>query len=382
MRILTCIGDAASPATWSGTPFHFLNAARRAGFIDAGWRLDPKRLRVRRLMWNVRHRLRHGESGGFQYSDDFLRRLLTQANPTGNDVEVISHFPLFPPATYDAPVSYYIDATLAQNFEEYGIAECRAVCSQMMADAMAREKEQYLLAKRIVCMSAWAARSVVERYGISPDKVHVVPGGSNADHENFRGLVKIQPASFSPLRLGFLGKDWRRKNLPFVLEIAEILHARGVNVEVIAAGFAPAHGPRHRLLRAIGYIDKRAQPQSFLDFIRSCHFTCLFSSAEAFGISNRESLHLGVPVLARNVGGISDTIPEGCGHLFAPDATAAEVADVIANYVDEPDRHSALHARIRDRSSTFTWNAAVEKLMAIWAGSPAYSYANSSRTNA
>lgn len=101
-----------------------------------------------------------------------------------------------------------------------------------------------------------------------------------------------------------------------MLEIADSLHARNIEVEVAAAGFTAANGPPHHLLWPIGYINKHEEPKRFLDFIRSCHFTCLFSSAEAFGISNRESLRLGVPVLARNVGGIPDTVPEGCGHLF------------------------------------------------------------------
>jgi glycosyltransferase involved in cell wall biosynthesis len=267
MRILTCIGDATSPSTWSGTPFHLLNAARRMGFLDAGWRLDPKRLRLRRLTWNAWHGLRHGEHGGFQYSNDFLRRLLIQAHPTDSDVEIVSHFPLFPPARHRAAVSYYLDATLAQNFKDYGLAKKHSISRYMMTDAMAREKDQYLAAKHIVCMSAWAARSVVERYGISPNKVHVVPGGSNTDDEISSNLPEIRSEALPPIRLGFLGKDWRRKNLPFVLEIADVLHARGINVEVVAAGFAPENGPRHSLLRTVGYIDKHAEPLRFLNFI-------------------------------------------------------------------------------------------------------------------
>ena len=52
--------------------------------------------------------------------------------------------------------------------------------------------------------------------------------------------------------------------------------------------------------------------------IRSWHFGCLFSSAEAYGISNLECLRLGVPVLARRVGGIPDTVPEGLGLSLRP----------------------------------------------------------------
>jgi hypothetical protein len=68
--------------------------------------------------------------------------------------------------------------------------------------------------------------------------------------------------------------------------------------------------------------------------------------------------------------------------LFAPEATADEVADVVESYVHDPDRYAALRTHILERSSTFTWTATVEKLIAIWSGSPAYSYARLHAANA
>jgi glycosyltransferase involved in cell wall biosynthesis len=114
--------------------------------------------------------------------------------------------------------------------------------------------------------------------------------------------------------------------------------------------------------------------QTFVDFLRACHFTCLFSHAEAFGLSNRESLRLGVPMLASDVGGIADAVPQGCGHLFAREADAGDVANAIEAYVRDPDRYWALRDTIARRSDEFSWAAAVEKMQAIWSGSDAYRY--------
>jgi glycosyltransferase involved in cell wall biosynthesis len=377
MRVLTCLGDATSIQTWSNTPYFFLEAGKRAAFLDAGWQLDPGRLRLKRLAWNAWKTVRHGEPGGFQYSAYFLQQLLAQARtrmPAERNAEIISHFPLFPPHEEHAgQTSYYIDATLAQNFEDYGLA-VRGIGRRMATDAMMRERDQYAAAKHIICMSRWAARSVVQRYGIDAKKVHIVPAGSNLDGNTVRSLTCDRRASLSPVRLGFVGKDWKRKNLPFVLEVADVLNSRRVEVEVVAAGFAPAEGPRHALLRPIGFIDKHNDMQRFMNFIGACHFTCLFSSAEAFGISNRESLRLGVPVLARDIGGIPDTVPEGCGHLFAREALPCDVADVIEAYVRDPQRYWQLQKDVFARSDEFTWDVAVNKMQRIWAGSNAYSY--------
>jgi len=375
MRILTCIGDATSPTTWSGTPFHLLEAARRANFLDAGWKLDPKRLKAHRMFWNAWRRLRRGEHGGFQYSSTFLSKLMKQAPPCGPNVEIVSHFPLFPPPECGSETSYYIDATLAQNFNEYGLASDGVVTKGIAESAMVLERRQYSAAKHIVCMSAWAARSVIETYGIDRHKVHIVPAGSNIDDHVIMPGKFTEYETFTPLRLGFLGKDWRRKNLRIVLQIADVLQSRGIDTEVLAAGFSPLDAPHHPRLRALGYVDKSSELQRFVSFIRACHFTCLFSSAEAFGISNRESLRLGVPVLARDVGGIYDTVPAGCGHLFSPEADAGDIADVIQSYVKHPARYRALRAHIAAQSEEFTWATAVQKLKSIWSGSNTYSYA-------
>ncbi|CAA2142093.1 glycosyltransferase family 4 protein [Hyphomicrobium sp. ghe19] len=376
MRILTCLGDATSIDTWSNTPFFLLEAGKIAGFLDDGWRLDTSVLRYHRLAWNAARTMQRLEMGGFQYSPSFLRRLMAQVEPIDPFAEIISHFPLFPPVESGlCRMSYYIDATLAQNFRDYGLAGRGGVGKSMVADAIARERDQYEAAERIVCMSAWAARSVVEHYRIPRRKVYVVAPGANLQLDCDGSFAPSLAGPLFPVRLGFLGKDWKRKNLQFVLEIADVLHARRIPVEIVAAGFDPNAGPRHHLMKAMGFIDKRHDMEKIARLIRSCHFTCLFSNAEALGISNRESLQLGVPVLARDVGGIPDSIPEGCGYLFDRAAPAGDIADTIQSYVQEPDRYWALREAVAGRSQEFTWAAAVQKLQAIWSGSDRHAYA-------
>jgi glycosyltransferase involved in cell wall biosynthesis len=261
---------------------------------------------------------------------------------------------------------------LKENFEVYGID--KLVGKSVIADALARECQAYSDAARVVCRSRNAATTVVENYGVDAEKVHIVPGGANILRDLEAARHGFTDLPLTPVRLGFIGKDWRRKNLAFVLEIADVLNSRGIMAEVLAAGFNPAKGPLHARLKSVGFIDKSADESAFVNFLRACHFTCLFSSAEAFGLSNRESLRCGVPVMARNIGGIPDAVPKGCGHLFEPDAEAADVADVIAGYVREPIRYWTLRDAIAERSEEFSWAAAVKKMKAIWSGSTAHAY--------
>ena len=374
-RLLTCIGDANSIHTHGGLPYFLLEASQRAGFIDAGLSLRPAEFWGRRIGWNLLRLLTAGERGGYQYTDDFLDRLVAQAPAEALSAEIISIFPLFPPLPYwQGPVSFYIDATLRQSISEYAMGGKPAVGPKAFEAAVARERQQYSNAAHVVCRSRWAARAAVEEYNVDPRKVHVVPGGANLPDIDAR-LVKPRARALKPVRLGFIGKDWKRKNLGFVLDVAEVLDSRGVDVEVVAAGYHPARGPRHRLLRPIGFLNKQNDIGRFVDVVTGFHFGCLFSLVEAFGISNVECMRLGVPVLAWDVGGIRDTVADGLGHLFSRGVGPEDVADVVQAHVKIPEAYWALRERVMERRREATWDRTVAKLIAIWSGAYEHSYA-------
>jgi glycosyltransferase involved in cell wall biosynthesis len=366
---LTVVGDPNDINTWSNIPYFFLRAGQRRGFLDGGVPLEPERLRVHRWAWNLWTLLRTGAYGGFQYSPTFLDRLWAQVDTDPATDEFISHFPLLPPepAERGYRVSYYIDATLKQNFEDYGVGA--NVSPPVQERALAQERRNYHHADHVVGMSAWTARSVIEDYDISENKVHVVPGGANLREDELPDTVEsAAPPDLRPLRLGFIGKNWRRKGLPFLLDVADALEQRGIDVEVWAVGPEPSALPDHPALRPQGFIDKASDLEQFVTVVRSVHFGCLFSSIEAFGISNVECLRLGVPVLASDVGGIPDTVPDGCGVLFAPDAPAGTVAERVAAFVEEPSEYHELRDHVLSQKKRFTWEQTVERFEEIWNG--------------
>ena len=374
-RILTLVGDPNQINTWSNIPYFFLKAGQNLGFIDAGLHLQPEKLRLNRLLWNLHSWLQFGETGGFQYSSPFLKKLFDQVKLNTEKIEFISHFPLLPPPQWSDSwtVNYYIDATLKQNFQDYGLGA--RIGRRISEAALEQEKQNYINAQRIICMSRTTAKSVVEYYHISPSKVHIISAGANLD-ENYLMTTK-HPNSrehFTPLRLGFVGKDWRRKGLLYLLQVADIVYHRGIAVEVLVIGSPPKKLPVHPLVRANGFIDKAKNTQQFVEIVRSFHFGCLFSSSEAFGISNRECLRLGVPVLATHVGGIPDTLPEGMGFLFEPNTPPETVADLLEFFVHNPSEYNSLRQRVADHASEFSWQKTIGNFIQVWQGSEDFLY--------
>ena len=74
---------------------------------------------------------------------------------------------------------FYIDQTLEQLFEYYGLA--KIVPEWVRRDAIAREQVQYAAAEGVICHSAWTAESVRNAYAIDDSKIHVVSCGANLD---------------------------------------------------------------------------------------------------------------------------------------------------------------------------------------------------------
>ena len=369
-RVLTLVGDPNDINTWSNTSYFFLKAAQEKAFIHTGLPLKPEKLKRDRVLWNLASLLLRQEKGGYQYSDRFLKKLFHQVS-LDNDlaIEWISHFPLLPPRPWQPKwnVNYYIDATLKQNFNDYDIAT--KVGSKIRENSLIQEQKNYHQATRIICMSHWAATSVIDDYQVSPAKVYVIPAGANLEENNLpphQELNHQKIPHLNPLKLGFIGKNWQRKGLPFLLEVAEVLHQRGIPIEVLVIGPKLEELPPHFLMKPLGFINKHTHFTEFIKAIQQFHFGCLFSTAEAFGISNRECLRLGIPVIGSRAGGIPDTVPEELGFLFALGTPASAIANFLESFVTNQEKYYNLRKKAIKRSQDVTWRRTIDQFINIW----------------
>ncbi len=371
---LLCCGDATDLSTWSNIPFFLLQAGKSRGVLSSGLVLRPEQLRWQRRLWNLQQWLRSGRPGGFQYSNWFLRSLWKQAHltPPSEDqcCRLLSHYPLLPPFPWlqDLEVSFYIDATTRQVFEDYGAGS--RISKAFQRAVLERELAAYQAAEAVITMSDWAAESVCRDYCIDPSRVHVVPGGANLEEQALAALPAASPppppSAQTPLRLGFLGKDWQRKGGPFVLALAEGLQSIGIAAVVRVIGPSVADLPSHPFLQPLGFINKRTQMEVFTQELRSWHFGTLFSSSEAYGISNRECLRLGVPVLARAIGGIPSTFTgAGCGKLFSAHADVEDVVAWIQAEVSSYDRYLTMRQQLATHVWDFSWDSSALRLQEI-----------------
>ncbi|QVL33771.1 glycosyltransferase family 4 protein [Telmatocola sphagniphila] len=369
-RAIFALGNTADPNCWSGIPYHFYSECQKQNFANIPGQIDLEIFQRSRLVWNFFRKLRGHPRGGYQYSEKFLDAVEQQIPPAILAQEIISFNQTFPRARTvqraGGKISYYIDATLAALTSGRGLE--MNLPKDIREQVLQLEQENYRLAERVIAMGTWTAESLVRECGVDPTKVHTVLPGANLDlPENWVPKAPSGRAGVDrPFVLGFVGKDWKRKGLPIVIEVRDRLAARGWKVQVQAAGEAPAELTQRDGVRFVGFIDKRTQADLFLRFLESCDVGCLFSAREALGISTLEFLRVGIPVAGYAIEGPADTLPEEAGFRFALTEGPLQIADRFEAYLQSEAKQHSKQTAAQHRSESVRWARCVREFKELW----------------
>jgi glycosyltransferase involved in cell wall biosynthesis len=216
-------------------------------------------------------------------------------------------------------------------------------------------------AVRVLTVSEFSRREVIDLAGAAPDRVFVVHGGVDerftpqADHERATRRLGLE----RPYVLTVATGD-RRKNLHALDETARRLQVQGL--DLVWAGkarpyFAAAQGIAGA--RVLGYVDDDLLPGLY----RGARAFVLPSSYEGLGLPCLEAMACGTPVVASDRPALDET----CGDaalLVDPDDPDSVAAAVLRACADESLRQQLRErglARVRER----TWDRAVRETDAL-----------------
>ena len=377
---LASVGNAADPATFSGTPYHCLQAGVELGAIEGGLALETggAAWRCDRWIWNLVRLATTGRYGGYQYGERFLERLWHRVEiPPG--AILVNFFQLFPNSVAADPRYrrwFYIDQTLHQLFTYYGFDSI--VPKAVIEESVARERNQYHSADGVICHTDWVAQDVRCTYDVPAERVHVVPCGANLDlpalsvweiAQRVRSEVDRAVQPDRPLRLVFVGKEWARKGLDRLLRALALARAAGAAAELLVIGVDRAELPADLAATSgvqwAGFVDKRREPGRFIDMVGACGVGCLLSRAEAGGMSIREFVRLGLPTIAPLTGGSPEFTVDGAAHLFAPEAPDGEIAEIIVRLATDADLLARERAVAWAARKSAGWDHAVRRISQI-----------------
>ena len=370
-RYLICNGDANSYITHGGLPYNLFKTAKQYGLIDQAISLDYKKLRYWKILWNFFQLFKYGKPNGFQWSEVYSNKLIKQIKYLEDqELSILSIYPLLPsypwPKKWD--VDFYIDATISQIIDEYKVS--KLISNSYKREIFNREKFNYERANKIICRSNWAIKSLIKDYEIEESKISLVPGGANLDVKEIDRSKLLsfppKPSIDSPVILGFIGLDWERKGGNFLLKLADTFNENNVPFEIRVVGPEFNTLPNHPCLKYVGFIDKFLNLDLFIKELKSWHFGTLFSKAEAFGISNRECLLLGVPVICHNIGGISSTLPKSnFGRIFEPNPSPSNVYSWLMDIFNPYENYICLRKNLLEQHKSFSWDMTITNLKKV-----------------
>lgn len=225
------------------------------------------------------------------------------------------------------------------------------------------------LSRSTVCSfaSEWAANSAVRDYGVDPDKVRVLPYGANLFSPPPVEQALAEKCLGSACQLLFIGKEWERKGGPMVFSTFQELLRRGIDVNLVVVGCDPDLS--HEKLEIIPFLNKKVpeELERFLQLWQESAFFFMPSHQEAFGIVYAEAAANGVPVIARNTGGVSSCIEHGVSGCLLPEgADAGDYADAIEALWSDPEQYETYARNARTRfERTLNWDAWAEQMASI-----------------
>jgi len=162
------------------------------------------------------------------------------------------------------------------------------------------------------------------------------------------------------------------KNVRLLIEAVAILRARVPDTHLLIVG----DGSEAAALRARAAALDLADAVTFAGSVPQRDTPAFYRAADVFALSSDfdnspnavlEAMACGLPVVATDVGGVRDFVPERAGGVLVPPGDPPELARALERYLVEPDaaRAAGVHNRMK-ASAEFSWRASGLRLLDVY----------------
>lgn len=221
----------------------------------------------------------------------------------------------------------------------------------------------------VVAMTSWGKRDLIDLYGLPPERVEVVPGGSVLDEFRAPSATELEQLrrrlSLPEAFLLYPAQTWAHKNHTGLLEaLAVIKEHEGIDVPLVCPGrqtdFFPRIRERVRELRVedTTWFPGFVQPLELRGLYALARALVFPSKFEGWGLPVCEAFASCLPVASSSATGLADVVGDA-GLLFDPE-DPAEIADCILRLWRDSDLRRQLAERGHRRVQEFSFDRAAK----------------------
>lgn len=199
----------------------------------------------------------------------------------------------------------------------------------------------FRLARGLVVCSTWVRDSLVDEYGVAPERVHVMPIG--VDPNYWRPAPSLR-TEHGKVRLLFVGGNFERKGGRLLLDIFRELqlHQRAELHVVTRDAIDPQPG-------VVVHNNMANNSPDLLKLYQQADIFVLPTLADCFSNASLEAMAAGLPVITTAMAGIPDIVEPGRTGYLLPPGEAAPLAASLRHLVDDESARRAFGAAGRAR---------------------------------
>ena len=206
-------------------------------------------------------------------------------------------------------------------------------------------------------------RARVVRYGVDIDAVLAAAVGARDEVRRELGLAPDE------IVVGTVANLRRTKGYPDLLAAASTVVDAVPNVRFVAVGQGPQEAEIRAQLVRLGLAERFLLTGYRADAVRvmsAFDLFCLASHHEGLPIAMLEAVALGIPVVATDVGGISDFFGDGPEAVLVPRARPDRLATAIIDIVTDADRRATMADAAAKRRTGLAVDEGVHEMEKIY----------------
>lgn len=227
------------------------------------------------------------------------------------------------------------------------------------------ERDGMLQADHIITVSNLTRRTVIERYGIDPNKVTTV---HNAVIPLSQELLDVEVEKPKEKVVTFLGRITMQKGPEYFVEAAAKVLKNNRNVRFVMAGSGDMMDKMIRLAAQRDIADRFHFPgfqkgKQVYEMLKASDVYIMPSVSEPFGISPLEAMQMGVPSIISKQSGCAEIL----NNVIKTDYWDIDaMADAINAIISYPALYNQLRQDGLDEVAQITWDKAGQKVIDIY----------------